>query len=477
MKKIILKISVLAFLVIGFTSCESELDQVPFDSFGNENAYISAADFENAIRGVYAGLTSGSMYGGGDGGCMLNAPDILADNVITAIEGRGTNRDRHNWRYVASDGPMFGLYNASYVIANRANLILENIGEFKGETKENIIAEAKAIRAMVYLYSVNFFGKIPTQSGDANGSLGIAYVTNVDPNMLPSRESVGEVYDKIVADLTDALENINVSNPEGRLNKEGVATLLSRVYLYMGKYDLAVNTANMVTTKPASRDKVVGVWEDQNQDGLLFYIPNREPLLGIGIGTAWGQGTSITNYKPEFTVDRELFDLYTDEDIRKEAFITQASFEGSDFNIVKKALGRDGKLDGVVDIKILRASEAYLNKAEAYYRLGNETAARTALDEVRSRRYSSFTGGETGDALWNAIKLERRLEFAFEGQRFFDLKRWGEGVTRAGNGHLADGSGIPADVQTLPSGDVKLQLPIYQGVRDLNPNIQQNPGY
>lgn len=477
MKKIILKISVLAFVVVGFTSCDSELDQVPFDQFGNENAYKSAADFENAIRGVYSGLTSGSMYGGGDGGCMLNAPDILADNVITAVEGRGTNRDKHNWRYVPSDGPMFGLYNASYVIANRANLILQNIEGFEGETKANIIAEAKALRAMVYLYSVNFFGKIPTQSGDANGSLGIAYVTDVDPNMLPSRETVGETYDKIVADLTDALANINDSNPEGRLNKEGVATLLSRVYLYMGKYDLAASTANMVTTKPAARNKVVGVWEDDNRDGLLFYIPNREPILGIGIGTAWGQGTSLSNYKPEFTVDRELFDLYSSDDIRKEAFIAQASLGTSDFNIVKKALGRDGSLDGVVDIKVLRASEAYLNKAEAYYRLGNEAAARTALDEVRSRRYTSFAGGETGDALWNAIKLERRLEFAFEGQRFFDLKRWGLGVKRAGNGHLADGSGIPSDVQNLPAGDIKFQLPIYQGVRDLNSNIQQNPGY
>lgn len=477
MKKTVLKISILAFMVVGFVSCDSELDQIPFDSFGNENAYTSAQDFENAIRGVYSGILGGSLYGGTDGGGMLDAGDVLADNVITAQEGRGTRRDMHNWRYVPSDGPLFGIYAQAYRVANRTNLILENIETFEGESKVNIIAEAKALRALAYFDIVNYFGKIPTQSGDANSSLGIAYVTTVDPNMLPERETVGVVYDKIVADLTDALAGINESNPVGRLNKEGVAAILSRVYLYMGKNQLAVDAANMVTTKPASRSNLVDLWEDKNQDGLIFYVPNEVSVLNLGPGIAWGQGASLNNYKPEFTVDYDFFQLFSDDDIRKEAFIAQAKNGSSNFNIVRKALGRDGKTDGAVDIKILRASEVYLNKAEAYFRLGNETAARTALDEVRSRRYTSFTGGETGDALWNAIKLERRLELAFEGHRFLDLKRWGLGVQRDGHGDLADGTGVPSDVQTLAAGSTKFQLPIYQEVRDANENIQQNPGY
>ena len=477
MKTTILKISVLALIIIGFSSCESELDQIPFDEFGNEHAYVSAEDFENAIRGVYSGIVTGSMYGGSDAGGMLDAPDVLSDNVTTAQEGRGTRRTMHNWRYVAADQPLYGLYNAAYVISNRANLILENIDDFEGESKENIIAETKALRALVHFNAVCFFGKIPTQSGDANGSLGIAYVTEVNPNMLPSRETVGEVYDKIVADLTDALEGINESNPVGRLNKEGVATILSRVYLYMGKYDLAVSTANMVSTKPASRDNLVGVWEDQNQDGLLFFVPNDIGVLDIGVGTTWGQGSTLSNYRPEYVVDYELYNLYSDDDIRKEAFIASASNQGRDFNIIKKQLGREGMVDGLVDIKILRAAESYLNKAEAYFRLGNESAARAALDEIRSRRYTSYSGGETGEALLNAIKLERRLEYPFEGHRFFDIKRWAEGVFRDGYGDLADGTGVPSDIQTLPAGNIKFQLPIPQGVRDINPNIQQNPGY
>lgn len=476
MKKIILKISVLALILIGATSCEAELEQIPFDAFGNENAYVSAADFENAIRGAYLGLTSGSMYGGSDAGGMIDAGDVLADNVTFSQGGRGSRSTLHNWRYVAANGPLSNTYVQTYIIANRTNLILENIVAFEGDNKENITAEAKALRALAYFNSVIFFGKIPTQSGDANASLGIAYVTVSDANALPPRESVGAVYDKIVADLTDALAGINETNPVGRFNKQAVSTLLSRVYLYMGKNDLALAAANMVTAKPAERDNVVGVWKDANQDGLLFYIPNEVGTLGIGVGVAYSQG-ALNNLSPEYVVDYDFYQKFSEDDIRKEAYTAQASKGSNNFNAIVKWFGRGDSYDGLVDLKILRAAEAYLNKAEANFRLGRETDARNALDEVRSRRYISFTGGETGQALLDAIMLERRLEFAFEGQRFLDLKRWGLGVERDGFGDLADGTGVPSDVQTLSAGSNKLQLPIDQSIIDVNPNIEQNTGY
>jgi hypothetical protein len=476
MKNIILKISVLALIIIGTTSCDSELDQIPFDQFGNENAYVTASDFENAVRGVYAGLTAGSMYGGSDAGGMIDAGDVLADNVTISQSGRGSRSTLHNWRYVAANGPLSGTYSQTYVIANRANLILENIVDFEGTNKENITAEAKALRALAHFNSVVFFGKIPTQSGDANASLGIAYVTEADANALPARQTVGEVYDQIVADLTDALAGINETNPVGRLNKQGVATLLSRVYLYMGKNDLAVATANMVTTKPAARANVVGVWKDANQDGLLLYIPNEVGTLGIGVGVAYSQG-ALTNLSPEYVVDYDFYQQFSDDDIRKEAYTAPGKKGANNFNAIVKWFGRGSSFDGLVDLKILRASEAYLNKAEAHFRLGNETDARNALDEVRSRRYTTFAGGETGQALLNAIMLERRLEFAFEGHRFLDLKRWGLAVERDGFGDLADGSGVQSDEQTLSAGSAKFQLPIDQSIIDVNSNIQQNPGY
>tara|TARA_R100000353_G_scaffold103550_2_gene74870 strand:- start:63311 stop:64783 length:1473 start_codon:yes stop_codon:yes gene_type:complete len=478
MKKIIYKITILALIVGAFTSCEKELDQIPFDSFGNENAYVTAADFENAIRGVYESLTNGGFYGGSDTGGMLDAPDVLSDNVTFAQKGRGSRRNLHNWQYGPADGPMYGLYRGAYELIYRANLLLANSEGFEGDNKENVVAEAKALRALAHFNMVSFYGKIPTQSGDANGSLGIAYVTEADANIEPARETVGAVYSQIVADLTDAAAGINETNDVGRLNKDAVNTLLSRVYLYMGEWQKAIDAANRVSTPVAPRADVVDVWEDASRSGLLFYIPNELPIFGISVGVVWSQG-GLTNLIPEYVVSYDLYTTFAEDDIRKDAYTMQAAnnADGLQFNAIKKLFGRTGQTNGQVDIKILRAAEAHLNKAEALYNLGREVDARNALDVVRTKRYETPPSGETGTALRDAIRLERRLEFAFEYQRFFDLKRWGLGVERAGFGDLADGSGTPSDNQSLPAGNFKFQLPIAQSSLDVNPNLVQNPGY
>jgi hypothetical protein len=356
--------------------------------------------------------------------------------------------------------------------------LLANSEGFEGENKENIVAEAKALRALAHFDLVTFWGKIPTQSGDANGSLGVAYVTEPDPTIEPARETVGTTYDLIVKDLTEAAAGINVTNDVGRMNRDAVNTLLSRVYLYMGQWQKAVDAANLVSTPVAPRSDVVDVWTDSSRSGLLFYIPNELPVLGISIGVTWSQG-GLTNLIPEYVVSYDFYNSFAADDIRKEAYTMQAAnnADGLQFNAIKKLYGREGQSNGQVDIKILRAAEAYLNKAEAYFNLGNESAARTALDAVRTKRYTTPPSGETGSALRDAIRLERRFEFAFEYQRFFDLKRWGLSIDRDGFGDLADGTGTPSDQQSLAAGNNKFQLPIAQSSLDQNPNLVQNPGY
>ena len=81
MKKIFNKSLILALLTgFVFTSCEKELDQIPHDNYSLDIAFVTYEDFENGIRGVYSLLRGAATYGGSDGGCMLSAPDILADN-------------------------------------------------------------------------------------------------------------------------------------------------------------------------------------------------------------------------------------------------------------------------------------------------------------------------------------------------------------------------------------------------------------
>jgi hypothetical protein len=479
MKNIIYRIVIIVFIAGVFNSCTKSLEQLPFDEFATANAFVTAADFENGIRGVYSNLTAAGYYGSSDGGSVLSAGDVMSDNVTISASGRNTKNIMHNFRYSPSSGnSLANLYGDAYSLIYRANQVLFYAEDFAGESRANIIAEAKALRAMAHFDMVRAFGKIPTQAGDANGSLGVAYVVTADPNIEPVRESVGDVYQKIVADLVDAVADINVSNPAGRLNRDAVNVLLSRVYLYMGQWQSCVDAANAVSTQVASRDNIVGVWEDTSQDGLLFYIPNEVGVLDFSIGVAWSQG-GMTSLIPEYVVNFDFYNSFADDDIRKEAYTMPASNAGMglSFNGIKKLFGRPGQFNGKVDYKIFRASEAQLNKAEALFNLGSETTARQALDVVRSRRYLTPPSGETGNALRDAIRLERRFEFAFEYQRFYDLKRWGLGVQRSSAGDLADGSGVPSEVLSLPAGDTRWQLPISQGTLDQNPNAVQNPGY
>ncbi len=475
MKKYIYKIAITVLSIGALTSCEDNLDQLPFDEFATENAFQTAQDFENGVRGAYLGLTATGLYGSSDAGSMLSAPDILADNVVLAQGGRNTKRILHDWNYNA-DITMRQFYIDAYAMIYRANQVIFFADGFEGDNKANVVAEAKALRALGHLNLVSVFGKIPTQSGDANSSLGVAYLTSADPNILPERLTVGETYELIAQDLRDAVADINDTNPEGRMGKDAVRLLLSRTYLYMGQWQNAIDATNGISTPIAPRGDVVGVWEDTNRSGLLFYIPNEAGILGNSIGVTWSQGNA-NSLIPEYVASFELNSLYASDDIRRDAYIFDGVNGGNPVNGIKKLFARPGGQNGLVDYKILRSAEAALNRAEAFFNLNNESSARAELDRVRTRRYNTPPSGETGNALRDAIRLERRLEFAFEYQRFFDIKRWGQGVNRTNDGDLADGSGTASDELTLPEGSNRLQLPFGQQSLDSNPNLVQNPGY
>ncbi|WP_196890936.1 RagB/SusD family nutrient uptake outer membrane protein [Aureivirga marina] len=461
------------------SSCDDALEKGPFDSIDAGTAFETVADFENATRGLYNGFTgndgpSGTEYFGGG---IYIAPDVASDNLIVNQSGRQTRKVLFDWNHDASSSG-FTLYADAYNVINRANKILENIdnlndGDFKNKTK----AQALAARAIAHFDLARTYAKIPSQGADANASMGVVYANSSDPFLLPARETVAENYTHIIADLEEAksLATADVST----LNVFSLNTIngfLSRVYLYNGENQKAVDAANAVTTGVAPRAEFANIWKDASDAGVIakFLITD---IDNVDIGTEYSQ-TSSQGTRSEYVVDLDFYNLFEDEDIRKAAYIFTGSFAGNNYNHVGKYLGKTGQVNGIVDSKILRAGEVVLNKAEALYNLGNEAEALNALNSLRQNRYDGFTPGtETGTALLDAIRLERRLELAFEGHRFYDLKRWGLSINRSDNGDQADGSGIPAVNKVLDAGSFKFQLAIPQGAINANSNMVQNPGY
>lgn len=479
MKKYILTILI---VVVAITSCDDRLDTFPSDTVASEEAFKNDGDFTNAMSGAYEsmviyrldGTTDTPNYYGG----VIQGLEVLSDNLVISREGRLSQQARHDWNYDQNSGYFFS--RAAYATIRNVNTILANIDNLDaGAFKNNIMGEALALRALSHFDIIKYYGEIPTQNAGSNGTLAMPYMTIADINDLPSRDlTIGEFYQKIVDDLTTAegLIGASTANSTYRTNKDAVNGILANVYLHMGNMPAAVTAANKVTISIASRASFTGIWDDSDRSGILFGLRN-DDNTSVGLGVPYSQ--TANGIKSEYVPDFAFYSLYASNDVRKTAYFETSLFGGINYNHVKKWYSSTIATSlGNVDAKIIRASEVMLIKAEALAAQGQDGTALAALDAVRSQRYNGFTsGGETGQALKDAIQLERRLELAFEGSRFTDLKRFGLSVTRSNFGHLADGTGQSADELILPANNHKFNLPISVAELNLNPNMVQSPGY
>jgi len=466
------KYFIILILLATFTSCENQLETFPTSSIAADEAFKNEGDYTNAVRGAYRAMLSGNYYGG-----ALQGFDVMSDNLIISQEGRLSQQFRHDWGYDPNTG--FAAFLASaYTVVQDANFVLANIDALdEGDFKNNIKGEALALRALAHFDIARYFAKIPTQSNDADSSLAMPYVTVPDVNDLPSRITVAEYYTNLVADLSEAATLVNADNGTYQMGADAVNGILARVYLHMGNWQDAIDAANKVTVDVEGRDSFVGIWNDSEVPaGVIFKLQNNN-VSRVTLGVPYSQ--TANGIKDEYVPDYALFQQYDASDIRQAAYFETSLFGGLMYNHVMKWYSSISTTSlGVVDAKIIRASEVLLTKAEALAELGQDIPAREALDAVRAERYDAFSSGnEVGSALKAAIALERRLELAFEGSRFSDLKRKGMSIERSEFGHLADGSGVPAVFQTLNAGDFRFQVPIPIGELNLNPNMEQSPGW
>ncbi len=492
MKKI--KLTIVSALLLGMTySCSDEIDNLePFTSVNPIDFLQGPTEFQTAVDGMYNQLFG---YYSAPGSALQGIPDIMSDNAVLVTTGRRSNEVYYDYQYTAATGGAISLYfSQAYNAINISNIVISQIDKLEtGETRDNILGQALAGRALAHFDLARVYGPIPTQSSDAVNALGISYIKVEDGDVnfeepapiFPERESIGSNYEEIVEDLLAASTLISESNSEGRLTRNGVFALLSRVYLYLGQYQNAIDASNEVTTSLATQEELPNIYIDASNDGIVIELSvnTAGPEANFNnVGVIYSQGSleagEITNTISEYAVDFEFFNSISDDDARKDVIQFDSANGDAEHNGIKKFLGEAGQVNGRLDIKVMRAAEVLLNKAEAQFELGFEGQALTTLDELRALRYAPFTpGSETGQTLENAIQFERRVELAFEGHRFFDLKRRGEAVERSSFGDLRDGTGTPAEVFTLNPGDFRFQLPIPIAEINANSNYVQNTGY
>ncbi|WP_313581168.1 RagB/SusD family nutrient uptake outer membrane protein [Chishuiella sp.] len=508
MKKNIFLLSLVAmsFTFTGaLTSCSD--DDIKLESpndIDQSNFYKTESDFQTAILGVYNDFRTNGLYGNtGSSNDIVILGDLLSDNLIFNPFGRRGNFNASNWIYTGNSNGT-SLYENSYKIVSDANFLLSKIDNLPSDSdvRKRVTAEAIALRAIAHFEVAKLFAKIPTQSADASTSQGIAYLTEFNFTAEPSREeNIGLVYSKIIADLEKALPNLPTGySPTGngiyRLTQNSVRGILAKVYLFNGNYSKVIEYATPVvnSVSPTSKENLQDFWRSITNEGALFVLPFAKPN-DIAIGGNYSQGLTPATFRAEYVVDKDFAESFNQE-TELERYnasiitITQENYdeEGPVYAVKKYMQGKDGYNAGVNDGRYLRVEDVILTLAEAQYLSGNQADALTTLNILRNARYSSYTGGESGDNLFEAIITERRKELSFEnGDRFFTLKRllgvsgipakYSQGIQRSGEGHRADGSGNPSVVQTLPASSVKWQLPVKQTTLNLDKNIGQTDGY
>jgi starch-binding outer membrane protein, SusD/RagB family len=253
--------------------------------------------------------------------------------------------------------------------------------------------------------------------------------------------------------------------------------LYSRVALYRGDMpkvvsegELAINTSGLSL---ASTSQFVNTWRTDKNPESFFEVAfvlaadhanaTNESLRSTFTTRMTATSTAAVSHG-NVVVSDELYGQYGANDVRRELIMRGLGGNSSRWEITKFA-SRSGT-NNIDNVPVIRLPEVILNMAEAYATPGsdvyNETAALEQLNKIRERAGIGRVS-YSGEILFNDIILQRRLELAFEGHRFFDLKRLGSDIIKE-SGNIQH-----SDFRILANIPVREAVP--------NTQVEQNPGY
>lgn len=443
------------------SGCSNDfVDKQPITQVSTENLYKTQQDAEAVLVSCYDGLQPDSYYGFD----MLVFGDVRSDNCFAGGDN-ADNFELATFNVNAINNTVSRSFSQMYSAINRANTIIGRVAEmdsnvFTGNRQNEIIGEALFLRGLHYFNLVRLFGDVP---------LVITETTSLLPEDLNvTRNTEEEVYAQVLADLLQAqafLPN-QPADPE-RVAKAAAETLLAKVYLTLKDYENVDIWTNAVIQRGFV---LLNDFENLfNQENKF----NNEVIFAVRyLGTIEGNVfPELVLPTPEASFDFLKFNKPTPN--------SRTQFSASDNRRATSFLNRNGEFfiykwrngeafQSADYTVLLRYADVLLMRAEALNQLGQSTEAVSLLNQIKNRAGLPDYGGDTDTAaLDEAIFQERRLEFMYEGQRWFDLKRKGFATVQ-------EALEVGKDINVA---EFELLLPIPQAELDRNPNLTQNPGY
>jgi hypothetical protein len=508
MKKILCVLPLLLF----FSCNEDFLDRGSLTQLAESNFWQNEKDAQLGINGIYEVLQSRVLYSGNlNGTAGLPQHDSFADNTFNNYKFEGPG----NFVEARAD-PSTSFFNdfwtANYRGIARANNAISNIeripaGNISAENKALYLGQARFLRGLFYMNLAIHFEDVPL----------ILKVQSLEEAYVP-KNTYKEVSDQIVADLKFASESLPVTYPAslyGYATKGAALSLLARFQLYNKNYSEVVTLTGQVMTLGYSLNSsyeqlftlagenskeivfAVRFLQDQSDNGETFSatftgIPkvNVQPMRNLVNDYYATDGLPITRsplYKaatPKVNRDPRLAaSVYFKDDI----FMTDLNrpFTGNTATTfgLKKYVRNSASASGIgvgspggQDFYVIRYADVLLMRAEALVETNQLAEVYSLVNQVRARvkmpKVEDVEGtGLTQAALRTIVRHERRVELAFEGLRFFDVKRWGE--VEAAYKRATDDKVAP--YKPVYRGRMSEVFPIPQSEIDANKSLVQNP--
>ncbi|WP_175545950.1 RagB/SusD family nutrient uptake outer membrane protein [Salegentibacter echinorum] len=486
------KLAFLLPLVLLFTmnSCDDKLDINPESFISSDAFYKNEEEVNLAVIAIY-----NSLYEMMD--LEWNVTEIRSDNTFFRPDGTpDSDTDRFTldrFTLTPTNRLSSDYYRACYSTIALANRVLENLDVVENtDTRDQYEGEARFLRAHAYFNLVRLYGPLVIVDESISGEE--ALTLDRSPEM--------EVYDFILEDLKIAKENLPESfenQQTGRATKWAAQGILAKVYLTLEDYNSSkTELAGIINEGPfellENYDDVFDVDNEYNSE-IIFAVRYQSGSVGLGApfanyfaplqtGDLIVKGDGRSYNVPTESISQ----AYPVNGERKEPSMADFWLNSNDEpeydkHVVKYNSDFSVYNDSGVDWPVLRYADVLLMMSKTTLETEGIAPSLELLNKVRER--AGATPYDVADinssfAMKLAIEEERRLEFAFENQRWFDLVRTDRAVTVI-NQHF-NREPVYNDPNSPEKGAEPIQewqllLPIPQYELDLNPNIAQNIGY
>ncbi len=534
MKKL-LKYGMLLALPFALSSCSDFLDRAPGNALSPATFWKTEADADLALTGCYRQFAS--PYRAEE----MWYWDCGTDNQYNFHTHEGY-RCIGNGTMAPSGVSIVSYFNFLDIRTYNEYLKMENTIEFSSEAKrEQYRAEVRVLRAMEYFWKVQCYGDFPFTT---------EIFETIEESMI-GRTNKDEIMKFVKDELAASISALPATAADGRLTSGAAQAFLMRVNLLTGDYQGAASAAQTLISggqysMPAlSYEEAFLVANEHNEENIFTYETNKSGGYSLWIGpymaNGYGGWSSIVptqnlvdayETKNGLTIDEDpTYDAknpYVNRDPRLRATILYPGqaygiYEGSGFPSIvpgssdygpaanncthtgynfKKFYSDLSEYDDVWNCQrayaILRYAEVLLSYAEAKIELNQiDASVYDAIDQVRLRagmpkvdqaKYNNQA------SLRELVRRERRVEFAYEGFRRWDIIRWGianevmnQPIMRP-EGQVLTTKNAEGDFDVIIEKFEKEEdrvftvgkhelMPIPQSAIDANPNLKQNPGY